>query len=65
MSWALDVPADTEAGESRITWTVMYVMNAQKEETFSKPENPRKISAKVVILKDDIQAVLPIAKVRD
>ena len=63
MSWVFEVPPDAPAGEARITWTIQYVMDALQEETYSKPDNPRKISAKVVILKDDIQAVLPIAKV--
>ena len=63
MSWVFEVPPDASAGEARITWTIQYVMDALQEETYSKPDNPRKISAKVVILKDDIQAVLPIAKV--
>lgn len=58
----LEVPPDAPAGEARVTWTVQYVMDANRQETFSGG-NTRRISAKLYILKDDIQAVLPIAKV--
>ncbi|KAA0193765.1 hypothetical protein HAZT_HAZT006098 [Hyalella azteca] len=60
-AWVMEVPKDAPAGEARITWAVKYVMDAHGQETF--PEgNTRRVAAKLVILKDDIQAVLPIAK---
>ena len=62
LSWVLEVPPDAPAGEARVTWTVKYVMDLNEKEEYPD-ENSRKITAKLIILKDDIQAVLPIAKV--
>lgn len=71
-SWLLEVANDTKENwdGGKIIWSVSYVFDAPKlkdsspETTGSTPEETRKkIIAKLEINKDDIQAVLPIAKV--
>lgn len=70
-SWLLEVANDTkkhwDGGE--IVWSVSYVFDGPKlkdsspESTGATPEETRKkLIAKLEINKDDIQAVLPIAK---
>ncbi|XP_068219709.1 transmembrane protein 132E [Palaemon carinicauda] len=61
LSWVLEVPEDAHAGEARITWSLRYIMDAHHRETFSNTD-ARRMSTRLNILKDDIQAVLPIAK---
>ncbi|XP_037919776.1 transmembrane protein 132E isoform X2 [Hermetia illucens] len=70
-SWLLEVANDTKENwdGGKIIWSVSYVFDAPKlkdsspETTGSTPEETRKkIIAKLEINKDDIQAVLPIAK---
>ncbi|XP_063595333.1 transmembrane protein 132E-like [Penaeus indicus] len=61
LSWVLEVPDDAVAGEARVTWLLRYHMDAHHHETFSVQDN-RKMTTRLAILKDEIQAVLPIAK---
>lgn len=63
LSWVLEVPEHVGAGEAKITWSLRYLMDAHRRETFSGADTP-KMTTRLTILKDDIQAVLPIAKVR-
>ncbi|KAG7153695.1 Transmembrane protein 132E-like, partial [Homarus americanus] len=61
LSWVLEVPEHVGAGEARVTWSLRYLMDAHHRETFSGADS-RRMSTRLTILKDDIQAVLPIAK---
>lgn len=71
-SWLLEVANDTKEhwDGGRIVWSVSYVHDGPKvkdmsaESSNGSPEETRKkLVAKLEIQKDDIQAVLPIAKV--
>lgn len=76
-SWLLEVSNDTKEywDGGRIIWSVSYVNDGPKlktdfttesssqTSTVFQEEGRKKIVAKLEILKDDIQAVLPIAKV--
>lgn len=71
-SWLLEVANDTKDHHDggRIVWSVSYVHDGPKVKELSAEasgapheEGRKKIVAKLEIQKDDIQAVLPIAKV--
>ncbi|CAL4069120.1 unnamed protein product [Meganyctiphanes norvegica] len=64
LSWVLEIPEDSPAGEARVTWSLRYVMDAEHHETFAGPGNDvtKRMATRITILKDDVQAVLPISK---
>lgn len=69
-SWLLEVANDTKEHQDsgRIIWSVSYVHDGPKlrdmpAEDTGQDEHRKRLIAKVEIQKDDIQAVLPIAKV--
>lgn len=72
-SWLLEVANDTKEhhDSGRIIWSVSYVHDGPKlrdmpaEDGTDQNEHRKRLIAKVEIQKDDIQAVLPIAKVRE
>lgn len=71
-SWLLEVVEDSAElwDEGRIVWSVRYVLEGQerrahhlhKDQAAVRDER-KKITARLEIQKDDIQAVLPISKV--
>lgn len=72
-SWLLEIANDTKEhwDGGRIVWSVSYVHDGPKlkdssiESTSGPPEESRRrLVAKLDIQKDDIQAVLPISKVK-
>jgi transmembrane protein 132 len=71
-SWLLEVANDTKEhwDGGRIVWSVSYVHDGPKSKDVSAEAVPheetrKKLVAKLEIQKDDIQSVLPIAKVKD
>lgn len=71
-SWLLEVANDTKEhwDGGKIVWSVSYVHDGPKmkdlsiESANSPEETRKKLVAKLEIQKDDIQAVLPISKVK-
>lgn len=66
-TWLLEVADDTkdliEGG--KIVWSVTYIYDNPKDSLaeLSPEDNKKRIIAKLEVNKDDIQAVLPMAKV--
>lgn len=68
-TWLLEVADDTkdliEGG--KIVWSVTYIYDAPKDALvdFTPEDNKKRVITKLEVNKDDIQAVLPMAKVSD
>ncbi|XP_054271015.1 transmembrane protein 132E [Macrosteles quadrilineatus] len=69
LCWLLEVVEDSAElwDEGRIVWSVRYVLEGQERRGHHtrgphKDDERKKITAKIEIQKDDIQAVLPISK---
>ena len=66
-TWLLEVADDTKdlTEGVKIVWSVIYTYDNLKDVSIELPheDNKKRIIAKLEVNKDDIQAVLPMAKV--
>lgn len=63
-SWLLEVDEDARYYDTgMITWNLRYVLDASMAEQYDFDDDNVKLTSRLDIQKDDIQAVLPIAKV--
>lgn len=67
-TWLLEVADDAKEliDGGKIVWSVNYVYESPKDSSLDTPsdDSKKRAIAKLEVNKDDIQAVLPMAKVR-
>lgn len=65
MSWLVEVVEDSADlwDEGRLVWSVRYVQEGRSHSRNQAENQRKKITTRIEVQKDDIQAVLPISKV--